>query len=133
MPDTVHRFDRLHHVQVSMPPGEEDAARAFYAGVLGMTEVAKPPVLARRGGVWFRTDGVELHLGTEPDFRPACKAHPAFAIEGLNGLGAVLTAHGAWPRWDDDLPGYRRFYVHDPFGNRLEFLEANPLGRAPLT
>jgi catechol 2,3-dioxygenase-like lactoylglutathione lyase family enzyme len=123
VPETAHRFDRLHHVQVSMPPGEEDAARAFYAGVLGMTEVPKPPVLARRGGVWFRTDGVELHLGVEPGFRPARKAHPGFVVVGLDHLAARLSAHGTPPRWDDDFPGHRRCYADDPFGNRLEFLE----------
>jgi catechol 2,3-dioxygenase-like lactoylglutathione lyase family enzyme len=123
VPENVHRFARLHHVQLSMPAGEEDAARAFYAGVLGMTEVAKPPVLAARGGVWFRSDGVELHLGVEPGFRPARKAHPAVAVERLDDLVARLTDHGVPLRWDEDLPGYRRFYTDDPFRNRLEFLE----------
>ena len=123
MSDAVHSFARLHHVQVSMPAGEEDTARAFYAGVLGMTEVPKPPVLAKRGGAWFRAGGVELHLGVEAAFRPARKAHPAFLIDGLDGLAERLAAHGTPPRWDGDFPGHRRFYADDPFGNRLEFLE----------
>jgi catechol 2,3-dioxygenase-like lactoylglutathione lyase family enzyme len=106
-----------------MPASEEETARAFYAGVLGMTEVAKPPVLSQRGGVWFRTHGVELHLGVEAEFRPALKAHPGFVVYGLDSLAARLDAHGSPPRWDDDFPGHRRFYADDPFGNRLEFLE----------
>ncbi|KPI04872.1 Glyoxalase-like domain containing protein [Actinobacteria bacterium OK074] len=126
MSGAVHRFDRLHHVQVGMPAGQEDLARSFYAGVLGMTEVAKPPVLAARGGAWFRAEGVELHLGVEQDFRPARKAHPAFLVVDLDALGALLTVHGFEPRWDDDFPGHRRFYADDPFGNRLEFLQPRP-------
>jgi catechol 2,3-dioxygenase-like lactoylglutathione lyase family enzyme len=117
---------RLHHVQVSMPPGGEDGARAFYGGVLGLTEVPKPPALAARGGVWFRGEGVELHVGAEDPFRPARKAHPAFAVDGLDELARRLERHGAAPRWDGDMPGCRRFYVDDPFGNRLELLEEEP-------
>jgi catechol 2,3-dioxygenase-like lactoylglutathione lyase family enzyme len=106
-----------------MPAGEENAARAFYRDALGLEEVPKPPVLAQRGGAWFRAPGVELHCGVEADFRPARKAHPAVAVHGIELLAQRLGAHGAAPRWDEDLPGYRRFYVDDPFGNRLEFLE----------
>jgi catechol 2,3-dioxygenase-like lactoylglutathione lyase family enzyme len=123
MAETAHRFDRLHHVQVGMPPGAEDTARAFYTGLLGMTEVAKPPVLAQRGGAWFRSGGVELHLGVEAEFRPARKAHPGVLIRHLDVLATRLAAHGQPPRWDDAFPGFRRFYADDPFGNRLEFLE----------
>jgi catechol 2,3-dioxygenase-like lactoylglutathione lyase family enzyme len=127
MSGASHRFERLHHVQVSMPVGEEDAARAFYSGVLGMTEVEKPPVLAKRGGAWFRAHGAELHLGVEQDFRPAKKAHPAFLVDDLDGLSERLVAHGTTPRWDGDFPGHRRFYADDPFGNRLEFLQPEPV------
>ncbi|WTY09687.1 VOC family protein [Streptomyces canus] len=106
-----------------MPPGQEDTARTFYARVLGLAEVRKPSALALRGGVWFHTNGVELHLGAELDFRPARKAHPAFAVDRLESLAAHLAVHGVPPRWDGDYPGHRRFYADDPFGNRLEFLE----------
>jgi catechol 2,3-dioxygenase-like lactoylglutathione lyase family enzyme len=123
MSDAVHRFVRLHHIQVSIPAGKEDVARAFYSGILGMTEIAKPPVLAQRGGVWFLTNAVELHLRAEQDFRPAQKTHPAFVVDHLDSLAARLTAYGAIPQWDEDFPGYRRFYADDSFGNRLEFLE----------
>ncbi len=117
-------FDRLHHVLLSMPPGDEAAARAFFAGVLGMTEVAKPAALAARGGgAWFRAGGVELHLGVEEDFRPAAKAHPGIVVDDLDHLVARLAEAGQPVRWDRDFPGFRRVYAHDPFGNRLEFLQ----------
>ncbi|MEU6156432.1 adenosylcobinamide amidohydrolase [Actinosynnema sp. NPDC047251] len=112
----------LHHVQLAIPPGGEEPARAFYVGVLGMTEVPKPPVLAARGGVWVRADRLEIHLGVEDDFRPARKAHPGIAVADLDGLAARVAAAGVDVRWDGDFPGYRRCYVSDSFGNRLEFL-----------
>ncbi|GAA4799876.1 VOC family protein [Actinomycetospora chlora] len=116
-------FTGLHHVQLAMPAGEEDAARGFYAGVLGMTEVAKPPVLAARGGAWFRAGGLELHLGVEDGFVPARKAHPGIAVDDLDALARRVATTGQDVTWDRDVPGFRRFYAHDPFGNRLEFLE----------
>jgi catechol 2,3-dioxygenase-like lactoylglutathione lyase family enzyme len=116
-------YVRLHHALLAMPPGEEDAARSFYSGVLGMTEVEKPPGLASRGGAWFRAGGVELHLGVERDFRPATKAHPAVVVEDLDDLAARLSAAGQDATWDDEFPGHRRIYASDPFGNRLEFLQ----------
>lgn len=114
----------VHHVQLSCPAGSEDRLRAFYAGPMGMTEVAKPPVLAARGGVWFRAGAVELHLGVEADFRPAPKAHPGLLCADLDAMTADLSAAGVDIEWDDNFPGYRRCYVHDPVGNRLELLTA---------
>lgn len=117
----------LHHVQLAAPPGSEPALRAFYARVLGMTEVAKPPVLAARGGAWFRAGRLELHLGVEQDFRPARKAHPGLLAGSLTDLRAIasrLEAAGHPVRWDGDFPGYHRFYTEDPRGNRLELLAA---------
>ena len=119
-------FERLHQMQLAMPHGQESAARAFYAGVLGMTEVDKPPVLAARGGAWFRAGGVELHLAVEDDFRPARKGHPGMLVSDLNEIVDFLTASRQRVHWDTDFPGYRRFYAHDPFGNRLEFLQTSP-------
>jgi catechol 2,3-dioxygenase-like lactoylglutathione lyase family enzyme len=113
----------IHHVQLACPPGSEEASRAFYGGVLGFDEVAKPPVLAARGGCWFRRDGIELHLGVERDFQPARKAHPGLLVHNLDDWAARLTAAGAPVSYDDDFPGMRRFYSQDPHGNRLEFLE----------
>ncbi len=113
----------LHHIQVVMPRGGEDAARGFFSGVLGMTEVAKPPVLAGRGGVWFRAGGVEIHVGVEDQFRPAKKGHPGILVDDLDGVVDRLAVSGQAVRWDRDFPGFRRIYADDPFGNRLEFLE----------
>lgn len=113
----------LDHVQLAAPPGGEEALRAYYGGVLGMTEIPKPPVLAARGGCWFTAGGVQLHIGVEADFRPARKAHPGIRVDGIHDFGRRLEQHGAAVVWDDDLPGHHRFYSEDPFGNRLEFLE----------
>ncbi|ALO09101.1 Lactoylglutathione lyase-related lyase [Streptomyces venezuelae] len=112
----------LHHVQLSLPPGEEEVCRRFYVDVLGMTEIRKPPVLAARGGLWVRSDALEIHLGVEEDFRPARKGHPGILVADLDGLAARLTALGTEVTWDDNFPGHRRFYVADCHGNRLEFL-----------
>lgn len=120
----MHEFERLHHVQLAMPPGREGAARAFFTGPLAMTEVAKPPTLAARGGCWFRGGGLEVHVGVEDPFVPARKAHPGILVNHLDALARRLAEHGVSPEWDDDFPGHRRFYAADPFGNRLEFLEA---------
>jgi catechol 2,3-dioxygenase-like lactoylglutathione lyase family enzyme len=113
----------VHHVQLSAPIGSEDVLRGFYGELLGMVEVAKPPVLAARGGAWFRSGALELHLGVEDDFRPARRAHPGLLVEDLDALAERLSAVGVEVDWDDNFPGYRRCYVHDPHGNRLELLE----------
>ncbi|GAA4608691.1 VOC family protein [Actinoallomurus liliacearum] len=113
----------LHHVQLAAPPGTEPRMREFYAGILGLTEVPKPPALAARGGAWFRAPGVEVHIGAEADFRPARKAHPGILVRDLDALVDRLRAAGHQVRPDDLLPGYRRCYVDDPVGNRLEFLQ----------
>jgi catechol 2,3-dioxygenase-like lactoylglutathione lyase family enzyme len=110
------------HVQVAIPSGGEPAARAFYAGLLGMTEVAKPQSLAGRGGCWFVAGSAVLHLGVEQPFTPARKAHPAFVVDALDALCAHLeTAGHRCVRSDNEIPGVRRFHTSDPFGNRLEF------------
>jgi catechol 2,3-dioxygenase-like lactoylglutathione lyase family enzyme len=113
------------HVQVAMPAGREDAARAFYAGLLGMIELQKPPILAARGGCWFGSGAAVLHLGVEASFTPARKAHPALLVEDLDALAAALTAAGyQCIRADGEIPGIRRFHTRDPFGNRIEFQQA---------
>ena len=113
----------IHHVQLACPAGSEAPLRAFYHGVLGLAEIPKPPVLAARGGCWFRGHGIELHLGVEEDFRPARKAHPGLLVRGLDAWAARLREAGYPVRPDGDFPGMRRFYSEDPLGNRLEFLE----------
>jgi catechol 2,3-dioxygenase-like lactoylglutathione lyase family enzyme len=113
----------IHHVQLACPAGSEDALRAFYVGVLGLTEKPKPRALAPRGGCWFTGYGIELHLGVEADFRPARKAHPGLLWPDLDGLAARLAAAGCPVRWgNDERPGMRRFHTDDVHGNRLEFL-----------
>lgn len=112
----------IHHVQVAAPRGSEDVLRAFYGGVLGMTEVAKPAELVARGGVWFRAGGVELHLGVEEPFAPARKAHPGLLVDDLDALAARLEAAGH-PVERGRLPGFRRLHTTDPHGNRLELLQ----------
>lgn len=102
-----------------MPRCGEDDARAFYGDRLGLTEVAKPAPLAARGGVWFERGALRVHLGVEEPFQPARKAHPAFEVADIDALAARLDV----VRWNDDLPGYRRFYTKDPFGNRIEILQ----------
>ena len=117
----------LDHVQLAMPPGREDEARAFYAGLLGIPEVAKPPNLACRGGCWFEQGALKVHLGVEAEFRPARKAHPAFLVNDLAATAAALAVAGHPIHADEPLAGYERAYVDDPFGNRIELMQ--PLQR----
>lgn len=121
----------IDHVQLAAPPGSEDALRRYYAGILGLEEIPKPPVLARRGGCWFQTPGggVQLHLGVETPFVPARKAHPALRIQGIHAYAERIAALGAPVDWDSDLPGHHRFYSSDPVGNRIEFLEPMAVAR----
>jgi catechol 2,3-dioxygenase-like lactoylglutathione lyase family enzyme len=120
---TDWRLVGVHHVQLAMPPGQEETADRFYAGALGMQPVPKPEHLAGRGGRWFRGAGLELHLGVEDGFRASAKAHPALRVEGLTALRAALRDAGADVTEDTQLEGHDRCYVRDPFGNRLELIE----------
>lgn len=113
----------LDHVQLAMPRGEEDRARSFYGGVLGLAEQPKPAALRGRGGVWFGNDAVEVHLGVDDGFRPATKAHPAFEVVDLGAIRHRCEEAGVPVLDDDGLPGIARIFVDDPFGNRIEFLE----------
>jgi catechol 2,3-dioxygenase-like lactoylglutathione lyase family enzyme len=123
--ESMH-LERIDHVQLAMPAGEEDRARAFYAGLLEIPEVPKPKTLAARGGAWFESGSVRVHLGVDPDFRPAKKAHPAFRVRDLAALVERLHGAGVETVEDHRLPGYSRVYVNDPFGNRLELMEPDP-------
>ncbi|WP_026163468.1 VOC family protein [Kribbella catacumbae] len=114
---------RLDHVQVSCPPGGEEVARAFYRDALGMTELEKPPLLAARGGCWFKDGTAEVHVGVEENFSPALKAHPALAVDDLDALAETLLAKGYPVKWDNDtIPGRRRFHTADGHGNRVEIV-----------
>jgi len=114
---------RIDHVQLAMPPGGEDRAREFYQGVLGIPEVPKPADMARRGGCWFESGDLKVHLGVEQEFRPARKAHPAFIVSDLVALVARLRSAGSPLTEDRSLTEYDRFFVEDPFGNRIELME----------
>jgi catechol 2,3-dioxygenase-like lactoylglutathione lyase family enzyme len=116
--------EALHHVQLAMPACREAEARAFYAGLLGVPEVQKPANLAARGGCWFERGAVRIHLGVEADFRPARKAHPALLVGDLAALVGRLRAAGCETRDDEPLEGFVRTFVHDPFGNRIELMQA---------
>ena len=117
----------IDHVQVAAPAGCEDAARDFYGRLLGLDELAKPPLLAGRGGVWFRVGGQELHVGVADEFVAAQKAHPAFrlsSVDELERLATHLSANAVEVRWADpsEIPGSSRFFVDDPWGNRVELV-----------
>ncbi len=119
---TIYAID---HVQLAMPPQQEERARAFYGDVLGLMETPKPANLAARGGVWFEQGPVKVHLGVEAEFRPAKKAHPAFLVDDLTAVLARCAAAGYATATDEPpLDGYRRAHVTDPFGNRIELMEA---------
>jgi catechol 2,3-dioxygenase-like lactoylglutathione lyase family enzyme len=116
-------FTRIDHVQLAMPAGQEAIARKFYGDLLGMTEIPKPAELAKRGGCWFASHNVQLHLGVEADFHPARKAHPALRCSDYATLTARLHAAGLEIANDDSIPGVRRCHIYDPFGNRIELID----------
>ena len=115
------------HVQLAIPEGGEDRVRAFFVDLIGMREVPKPDTLSPQG-CWFEAGPVSLHIGVDPDFRPATKAHPAFLTDDLDGLRSRLEAAEVECRDDKPVKGYRRFFTADPFGNRLEFMQRVGVG-----
>jgi catechol 2,3-dioxygenase-like lactoylglutathione lyase family enzyme len=115
-------FVSIDHVQLAMPAGEEAIARSFFCDVLGMAEIPKPAELAKRGGCWFQSGDVQVHLGVEADFCPAKKAHPALRCKNYDALLANLAAKGVQAEEANDIPGVRRCHIHDPFGNRIELV-----------
>jgi catechol 2,3-dioxygenase-like lactoylglutathione lyase family enzyme len=117
------RLVGIDHVQLSIPAGGEDRARAFYGGLLGLDEVDKPAALAGRGGCWFAGAGVAIHLGVEPGFRPLAKAHPALLVRDLEAARRALAAADVAIDEDDSGLPVRRCYVRDPFGNRIELID----------
>lgn len=117
-------FDlKIDHVQIAMPKGREDDAREFFGELLGLEELLKPADLAARGGCWFATADRQIHIGAEVDFRPAKKAHVALNTSGLDELRLRLEKAGYTTQDDTDVEGRKRFFTHDPFGNRIEFLD----------
>jgi len=118
----TYPFSAIDHVQLAMPPGSEDRARAFYGNLLGMREVPKPAELAKRGGCWFECGPVRIHLGVEADFRASQKAHPALRCFDYDRLVSRLRAGGVEVTDDASIPGVRRCHIADPFGNRIELI-----------
>jgi catechol 2,3-dioxygenase-like lactoylglutathione lyase family enzyme len=118
----VSGVTRIDHIQIAAPAGCEEAAREFYGGILGLREIEKPPMLQARGGCWFECGDQQLHVGVEQNFRPAKKAHPAFTVTNFDRLRETLAKRGV-VLTDESIPGTRRFYADDPWGNRLEFVE----------
>jgi catechol 2,3-dioxygenase-like lactoylglutathione lyase family enzyme len=116
----------LDHLQIAMPKGREAEGRAFYGGVLGLTELPKPPELAKRGGCWFACGPLQLHLGVEAEFSPAKKAHPAFLVTDLAAMEAKVRAAGYSITSDAPSEGRERFFTADPFGNRIELIGRRP-------
>lgn len=115
----------LDHILLAMPEGGEEEARRYYGGLLGLTEVKKPDTMADREGCWFEGPGTVIHLGVDPQFVPAVKAHPAFRVLALEVLHRTLDTAGFLVQIDTNLPEVRRFFAADPFGNRLEFIQAD--------
>ena len=113
----------IDHVQIAIPVGGEDAALPFWRDLLGLTEVPKPAEMAKRGGAWFEAGAIKVHLGVEQDFRANVKAHVAFEVDDVSGLAARAAAAGYETKSNDELDGYERVFIYDPFGNRLEFLK----------
>jgi len=118
----TYPFSAIDHVQLAMPVGGEERARAFYGSLLGMNEVPKPSELEKRGGCWFECGPVHIHLGVEAEFRPARKAHPALRCLDYDGLVARLRGAGVTMTPDNSIPGIKRCHIADPFGNRIELI-----------
>jgi catechol 2,3-dioxygenase-like lactoylglutathione lyase family enzyme len=113
----------IDHILIAMPPGREDEARVFYQGILGLVEKAKPLQLIARGGCWFESGGLQVHLGVEKDFVPARKAHPAFIVDDLAGMVAKAKQAGYKITADEPIEGCERRQIDDPFGNRIQLIE----------
>ncbi|WP_172844493.1 VOC family protein [Tumebacillus algifaecis] len=118
-----YTFSGIDHVQLAAPRGCEETARKFFTDLLGMQELEKPEPLRARGGAWFICGAQQIHIGVEAEFAPAKKAHPAFVVHNLDALLARLDAHGAEYQLDTALDDRKRFFMNDPWGNRLEFME----------
>jgi len=116
-------YHEIEHVQLTMPHGGDDRARAFYGDVLALREIPKPAALRGNGGLWFVAGSIEVHLLAEEPRHPSHAAHPGFRVTGLSALAERCQKAGYPPQFDTRYPGRRRFYVADPFGNRIELFQ----------
>lgn len=124
-PRSSFEWVAIDHVQLAIPVGAEDEARSFYVGVLGLTETPKPAVMAARGGAWFEAGDVRVHVGAQADFVPARKAHPALTLRNLVDF---IESSGLDATWNTEIDGLVRCHVDDPFGNRIELVDADTIG-----
>ncbi|MHC8515056.1 VOC family protein [Sporosarcina sp. ITBMC105] len=121
----THFLTGIDHIQIAAPPNAEEQARQFYGKLLGMEEIPKPENLAARGGCWFQCGTQGVHIGIQADFSPAKKAHPGFTVNALPALKSRLEQAGYTISEEPPIDGRTRFFTHDPFGNRIEFLAFN--------
>lgn len=111
----------VHHVQITIPKGKDDEARAFYCGILALQEIDKPVTLQSRGGFWVQVGDREIHIGTEDGVdRTLTKAHIAYEVSDISEMEELLKKHGIRILDGVPTPGYKRFEFRDPFGNRVE-------------
>jgi len=105
------------------PPGEEAKARDFYAKALGLEEIERPKTLADRDGLWFAAPPGHVHLSADGDLALHPRRHFALRVDDLDEIRRQLSESGA--RFEDatPIPGWRRVYVFDPFGNKIELDE----------
>jgi catechol 2,3-dioxygenase-like lactoylglutathione lyase family enzyme len=115
----------IDHVQICIPIGEEEKARNFYGGLLGLQEIEKPDSLKANGGVWYQVGDLELHIGTEKMNQEKGKRHVAFRVDDIQAMRTLLENHGFTINEEKPIPGAERFSIRDPFGNRMEFISRN--------
>jgi catechol 2,3-dioxygenase-like lactoylglutathione lyase family enzyme len=115
-------FEKLHHVQLCVPFGVVDRARAFYCDILGLKEIPKPAPSVGKGGFWVQIADVELHIGVE-NVPGVSKRHPAFIVKDLEAARAYLVGIGLRIQEDSAIPGRKRFSFFDPWNNRIELMQ----------
>lgn len=116
------KFKRLDHIQICIPKGQEDKARNFYSGIIGLTEIPKPKQLIPNGGLWYQVADIQLHIGTEDELNKS-KRHPAFEVANLEEARTHLIQHGVIVKEEIQISGQNRFSFFDPFKNRIELLQ----------
>lgn len=120
----------VQHVNLTIPRGGEEQARSFYTTILSLKEIEKPKDLRVHGGLWYKVGELELHLSVEDGALVVpSRRHVGFIVDDLERARRFFESHGIATLPQADLPGWRRFFVHDPFGNRLEIQSPRRKGR----